>query len=443
MQSLVDRLNRANDARLPAMWELVVLDALSTVGTLRHEIELPSGKRPEIELVPAVSGASPMLIVGDVATVSDAGLDELNPVGVLSEELTRLAGKFGLNPNRFGYDVRGSQDGGYGDSRMKLSLPNRGALVQLMRREVEPWVKGLAVAPEARSSFAYSQDDVAFTLTYEPNQRYGQGGYTAYDVAYSRDKNPLFAALRAKAKQLRGAPDHAIRLVVVCDGGSGLLRRSSGMTNSPGSFTARKVAEDFLRQSNTIDFVLMATVDAQRAVLGVGTRHQLRFELVAATESARSSRVTPNIVQAVHALLEAAGRQVPAPVMSADNAARRSREPGYGLGMLGGCQMSGNKISLSSLALHQLLAGEMTLERFLEAHGWTGERNRPNPFAAMARRGQMIADIDVKPGGDEDDDWLTFEFGIPDPATAPFAVPAIAAEEPSSDAVTVPPDDEP
>lgn len=106
--SLVDRLNRLDDGRLPAMWELVMLNALAGVGELRHEVELQNGRRPDIELTITPENGEPFMIIGDVASVSDAGLDEQNPVSVLSNELSRLVTKAGLNPNHFGYDVRGA-----------------------------------------------------------------------------------------------------------------------------------------------------------------------------------------------------------------------------------------------------------------------------------------------------------------------------------------------
>ncbi len=34
----------------------------------------------------------------------------------------------------------------------------------------------------------------------------------------------------------------------------------------------------------------------------------------------------------------------------------------------------------------------------------------------------MIRNCKIESGGEEDDDWITFEFGEADPALAPFAV---------------------
>ena len=45
LRLMVDRLNRAGETRLPTMWEIVLLDAFAGVGRLRHEVELPNGRR--------------------------------------------------------------------------------------------------------------------------------------------------------------------------------------------------------------------------------------------------------------------------------------------------------------------------------------------------------------------------------------------------------------
>ena len=89
MGSVVDRLNARGDQRLSAMWELVILDAMSRVGKLRHEVPLANGSRPDFELATEADGGRELLVVGDITAVSDAWLDEQNPVNVLFEEVGR------------------------------------------------------------------------------------------------------------------------------------------------------------------------------------------------------------------------------------------------------------------------------------------------------------------------------------------------------------------
>ena len=78
---------------------------------------------------------------------------------------------------------------------------------------------------------------------------------------------------------------------------------------------------------------------------------------------------------------------------------------------------------ISSRALHELLAGEMTSEEFQKLHRFKTDgdkRNRGNPFLGALLQGRMIADISVERDKDDDDDWLIFEFGDRDPAISDF-----------------------
>jgi hypothetical protein len=102
------------------MWEIVFLSALARIGALRHEVPLSNGSRPDFEI-----SALGTTILGDITTVSDAGRHTANPVHYLDAEIRRLAKKHLLHPNHFDLTVRGSHIGPFGDSRVKLKLPDR------------------------------------------------------------------------------------------------------------------------------------------------------------------------------------------------------------------------------------------------------------------------------------------------------------------------------
>jgi hypothetical protein len=59
-----------------------MLDALSRVGGLRHEVELSNGRRRDFELT-INTEAEDVVVIGDVTAVSDAGLDEQNTAWVV------------------------------------------------------------------------------------------------------------------------------------------------------------------------------------------------------------------------------------------------------------------------------------------------------------------------------------------------------------------------
>ncbi len=427
MVCIVGRLNDPGNQRLPAMWELVILDALSHAGKLRHEISLASGRRPDFELTAPVEGHD-LLIVGDIAAVSDSGLDEQNPIDEFGKELNRLVGKAGLSPCNFSYRVHGDRVGRFGDGRMKLYLPKRGELPTVMKRAIAPWLTKIVSSPNQTDHFDYVHDDVRFSLAYDPAQLYPSGSYLSYDVAASREKNPLFNALRGKIGQLRSAPDKALRLIVACDGDCALLSHRSYMSGQ-GTFSAREVAEDFLRKNSSIDAVLLASIDEHRELFQSRTTFKMRYELVVAPKRSRSARMDDATISRLEELLRKAVAQVPRPIQSAYNAVVRCREPGFGHGMFGAYKMKDDSVRLSSRAIQRLLAGETTLEQFFMMHGWDRETGPSNPFSRSIREGQMISRTEIEPGGDNDDDWFVFTFGSPDPAISQFVVPEIGRGE--------------
>ena len=186
MKSLIDRMNRPGEQRLPTMWEAVMLDALTTIGTLRYEIVLSNGRRPDFELTVPGPGQESTVIVGDVTTVSDSGLDQQNPVKTPDEEISRLAWKHGLNANHFSYDVCSDRIGSIGDVRIRLPLPDRGVLLELLKVTVEPWIRRLAADKPTADRFGYDKDGTVFTLTYNTDQQFATGGHDSYDIAASR-----------------------------------------------------------------------------------------------------------------------------------------------------------------------------------------------------------------------------------------------------------------
>lgn len=84
--------------------------------------------------------------------------------------------------------------------------------------------------------------------------------------------------------------------------------------------------------------------------------------------------------------------------------------------------MESGRISISSRGLLDLLAGAISSDQFHEAQFWSDSRIK-NMFASMRSQGRLITNVRIEPMDAPDDDWLTFEFGNPDPAASPFVDP--------------------
>lgn len=416
---LVDRLNRTGRERLAAMWETVFLQALSQVAAIRHEVALPSGRQPDFGFEFDHENTR-LAVVGDIASVSDIGLDKQNPFRELGDEVSRLARKYQLDPNHFRYDVAGEQLGKWPKLRMKLLLPTGEAFTKLIKNIVEPFVRELAQSPRAIAEFKHEAPGVRLSLRYDQSQWSSGGGHPCYDVAMSLTENPIYRALRAKADQLRAAPDDAIRIIILCDGDCATMRKSV-FAGTGSNFSARQIATEFLRKTSAVDLVLLATIEKRNPYELRLRDYVMSYDLTAAPPHARSLRVTNDIIEAVRLLLNRSIREIPTPMADACNAALRCEEDGYGLGKHGGYQMAGNVIKISARLVQELLAGDISAERFAEFHGWgEGADDMPNPFEHSLRHGELISAINVIDCGDEDDNQLEFRFGPPDPAVSPF-----------------------
>ena len=74
--------------------------------------------------------------------------------------------------------------------------------------------------------------------------------------ASSKNKNPIYNALRAKAKQLKKVLHDGLKGIILCDGGSEMVH-SEPHGPFEFNFNAVDATKDFLRQNQSVDFVLM------------------------------------------------------------------------------------------------------------------------------------------------------------------------------------------
>lgn len=437
LSSMATKLNTPGKNRLPAMWEVIVLDALAQEGRLRHEIPLASGRKPDFELSYLSPKWHPLLVVGDVLTVSDTGLSEQNPVDVLFEQAPVVAKKHGVNPERISYKIEGRRVGRYGDARMQLGLPKRGELIALLNGEISDWLREISKNPNLPSKFQPSQEGLTFTISYDPTGKSRSGSYLCYDVAASREKNPLYKALRDKKSQLEGAPDEAVRLLIACDGGSALLRNNTSSFRSPGTYSASQIADHFLNKHSGVDAVLLITVEEKRSPLDPKTNRRLRFDLRVSTEISLGQPNAP-----FHMLLDEFIRgsigHFPAPQRAPYNAIRRCREPGLGRSQMGAYRMTDKglkerTVSISARGFLELLSGVVSPEQFKQAHLWGSSMPGWNPFANALAEGRTIAKVTIEEMEGLDDDWITIQFGEVDAAVAPFSTPSTDAKPQSQE----------
>lgn len=410
---LLRRLNTARTNRLPQMWELVWLYALGKVLPVEHERPLPNGK-PDLWFS-VLDGDRLVPVVADITTLSDAAIDSANPFDRLCDAVHQQARKAGLEGGGFHVAVSHLEAGASGSPKVQLLIPTGQAFDDIVKRHLKPFARKVAADPTAPNMLEVNEPDAKFTVEYKGPSQYSGGSHRSYDSVLSRENNVLFNRLGAKTRQLRGAPEGAVRMLVVCDGDCALLGRDRPMEG----FSARQVAEHFLRGSGTIDLVLLVTVVEESVSTFARRDHRyLRCDLVASATD-RPAHLTAGVIAVVRRVLEDAIKELPEPKMMPNNALRRNLDSERSASMEGGSVGGGDRIKISARAVLELLAGAMTYERFAEVHGWT--EGRFDMFRSRLDSGQLFTSARIESlGPSKDDDWLEFEFGPPDPAISAF-----------------------
>jgi hypothetical protein len=395
---------------------------LGSVVEVEHEHPLPNGK-PDLWFS-ALSGGRSIPVVGDVTTLSDRVLNATNAFEKLTEAVHEQARKAGMRGGGFHVAASHLEPGASGTSKVQLLIPTGPPFEQLVKRRIKPFAQQIAASPRESHFLQVNEHGAQFTVEYKGPSQYSGGSHRSYDGALSRENNVLFNRLSDKTKQLRGAPDGAVRMLVVCDGGCALLGRPRPMEG----FSARQIAESFLRSSQTIDLVLVVTVFEESPLdWHRRDRRELHWDLIAAPKADRPAHLTDSVLDGVRSVLGEAIAKLPTPVMMPNNAFRRNLDSDWSASMEGGYEAGGERIKVSARAVLELLAGAQTYEQFAAAHGW--EEDRFNMFKARLASGHLFKSVRIEslaPG--RDDDWLEFEFGLPDPGISPFRLPAREAE---------------
>ncbi|SOO21215.1 hypothetical protein XFF6992_510171 [Xanthomonas citri pv. fuscans] len=87
-------------------------------------------------------------------------------------------------------------------------------MIALLHSEVVPWIKAINTNPHQKDTFKPLDENLDFSITYDPAQTSTMGSYTSYDVAPSKEVNPLYKALKAKTEQLEGVTEGAFKFLV-------------------------------------------------------------------------------------------------------------------------------------------------------------------------------------------------------------------------------------
>lgn len=385
---------------------------LVKLGTLHHELRLPSGKCPDIFF----EGADELSFHADVTSVSDTGVDRRNPFQEFMDLIETAKRSLGLGVGGVYLNVLERNEITTKGRRRKLRLPPYKDLAQHVQDVIVPEMKRQLALSQWPLEMKFDNDTVGYGLQITDGP-YSGGSFGAYDIPTVEEQNPLFYALKKKATQLRGAP--SLSGIIVGDGDC------ASMDANPSSWSGvptSKIVETFLQKHDWIDFVMLITVTNTRS------GWPFRDEQLSLKDQIWTRRGAPPDLRNT---LIAVREGMPVPVNTAVNAAHRAKEEGYGHGHE--IEMTSSlKLKIGARQIMEVLAGLRSVDHLNRDCGWrrSGEppvsdphegHRFPNPFEAALRQGRLPSNIQVTPTGPQGRDViLEIEFGEPDPAISPF-----------------------
>ena len=405
LRHLVRRLNTAGSEAVEAEYELALLVGLARTGNVTYEQKQPGRTRPDI-----IFSTAEGEFLCDITCVSQKSLASREPMRILSDTFIRLVEAGALSHEKFHLQVGHTETGEYPNRRVRLSLSSNDRIREVLNRRVPEIARQIKARPHHRSQWRLDESGIDVTVTYDPKGRGFGGGHRVDDLLSSLDQNPVRDALDRKAIQLARSGSTLLKGIFVCDSGAVVLRD----TYMAAPFTLRQVIHSFFEYRPEISFVVVLYVPPHGGGLRGGVY------------SSECSKL--KLADVMREILLSLPSRIPKAERDGRNAQTWAEKyPSEGASFFGAYKtMRSGGVKISARALQELLAGKHEIGEWLVRHGFVAEEPNSaerNPFAAALRAGRLIEHVTVERVADEDDDYLTFDFGKVDPAISPFRTP--------------------
>lgn len=395
---------------IPTEWEVAILQSIATLGTVQHESDLGGETKPDLHFQSLA-----ITFVADIATISDRGSHERNPIGPFEKELRKRWQESGITEGGFAFHASTRLYTGRGSKPPVIMPPVEQFQTLIFNNHFDQFVQDVQAAPHEQRQLAvpWARESV-IQITYVPGRKFVWcTGYTSYTVPTQRDRNPLYLALKEKGDQLKRCGFTGLRGVIVCDGGAYILRSMS----SSYSFSVREVVFHALKRHTSIDFVVIVSLH------GRGT-HTIKQDVHAELFVRDMTDWATPLNEVMHAMVE----RLPTIMQTPDNArnelahwvGREKQRKHVGGLMYSGGRNGVGEIRMSTQTLLEVLGGRLSVKELNEAYLLN---KREGLFEHQLRRGSVIESARVEKRPDEDSDEIVFTFGPPDPSVAPFTLP--------------------
>jgi hypothetical protein len=389
IKHLLNRLQNPRE-RIGAEWEVVCTATMMQIATVTHQV-LAGSRRPDLRVV-----APHVEFLADLCVVSDASAEDANPYDFFVAEMHRVARNLGLNGQ--GLYLHAEPSIRKGGARI-LALPSKNEVPRFIKQHLRPFLTRVAGNPKVNDEIVIEFDDVRVRLCFDAAASSSGGGHPVYTAPRSPDVNPLFGALKSKARQLRESESSLLKGAIVCDGGCDTL-----------NCAADDVLTSFFdRHRHTVSFVVLVHVKSVPASFLEGSklRPVARFYWNPHLSSDRQSQVAE--------LIEQWMANMPHLTRDPSSASRyplaaecRSSESFYGA-----VRFDERRARFSARTFIRLLAGDLRIETFLAHHetinAW---------FRYRLEHLEPLARLTLEQCPYEDDDWIVFSFNSPSPSAA-------------------------
>lgn len=414
--------NKRVDQALPAEMELGLLWALSKLGEMDIEPEWwGDSSRPDAVtdyLLPS------RLTAIEIAAVTDNAISGEELMDRVALQITDFSNTLQKGSGQYLYfTFGGTQAFENGRSVRRRLAPEGYLLSEAAKNSIREWISS-GGADSGKLTISEPGLHIVVERRGYKQVRYHNVFSSIPPEAYSIDDNPLYALLKRKLAQLKAAPSDTVRIIIVADVGSTLLRRigTFGEKTGPGGyhFSGTDIISHFIRTNSArIDAVAVFTPhrkrinfhqdDLQWAGHCFAANRALRDELIGAVKKLAASLPKPHFEGYQARSLFQQGAFSPT--------AR-----GWYLGVKMTSRPGQFQVSIPARAFLDLLAGRITPQQFSYALG--DRPNEKNLFKGILDRGETLSAIEMAPRDvDADDDHIVFHFSD-DPAARKLKVKA-------------------
>jgi len=411
------RLKANSFQSIDAEWEISVLNAFRKLGNVVYEPPLEGAAK--LDLLFTADDCSNFL--ADITSVSDEGFEEKSPVKSFYVELQERLRRAGVLYKGWRLSI-GSHPAKYGEPTIPAIPPRNEFSKEIFNANFKQFLRTVKEQLHQSSTFSVRTSKTDISLTYDPNGQYFTTHGPVYSQALKKDQNPVFNALRLKAKQLKKVTYDGPKAVILCDGGTDMVH-SPPHSSFDFNFNAVDATKDFLRQNQSIDFVvLISSVPTDEGPWAEGPVRKVDVTVVV---NSHFDRVPKRIME----ILERLESCFPEPENTADGA-RETIRHGYSptkfRPLTGGCGMSDTEVKISEGAVLALLAGGVTQDELFRSLGFKPQSSKPwalrNPFDYMLSRKMRLQEILIEETA-HDKSYLVFRFEGQDPALSAFVNP--------------------